>query len=288
MRIITLVARHGTTSYATALEDLDDFYARRLPAITRDTIVSDSALPEDFRGRLSANCVLIGGSNSEWEFSALDSAIHFLGKRILKFDFVHIVTSAFRQSYTTYLGRFDPSAMIAMRGRAAAIGHIDRYNSPVVSFGRETQSWLRSSFIFVPPVELLMLRTLVSVRDPKILFSGNPAEPFRGDAPIDESYRQNILGWLTGSGTGQGTAWHSRFALTMESLPRFEAKTLAILNEQALAIRLRAQGCATVDATWLATCIARNGADAVAKAPIPHWRHQLEDRDVDPVVFGDV
>ena len=68
------------------------------------------------------------------------------------------------------------------------------------------------------------------------------AAPFRADAPISDAYRRAILGWLTGDGTGQGVEWHSRFRLVESTLPLFESKTMAIMNEQLLTNRLRAQG----------------------------------------------
>jgi hypothetical protein len=77
--------------------------------------------------------------------------------------------------------------------------------------------------------------------------------------------------------------WHSRFRLEATTLAEFEAKALAILNEHALTIRMRTQGCAPVDATWLATQVARVGAVAVAGGPIPDWREQLAGRDLDAV-----
>src|SRR5258708_32087758 len=122
-----------------------------------------------------------------------------------------------------------------LRGRAAAVGHIDYYNDPVIigafsgkvgtgfpkenatSIGSPEQSlrsWLRSSFVFLPPAELRLLGSLVSIDDPQSLFSGDPESPFRGDAPLSANYRQYIIGWLTGRGTGQGVEWHSRFSLT--------------------------------------------------------------------------
>ena len=283
LRIVTIVARHGDTTYRNALDELDRFYARFLPEMRRETIVSDNSRAETYRERLSETGFLIGGSNSAWEFSAWDSAVAFLGRRILDFDFVHLVTSAFQQLYAAYLERFDTRMLAAVRGRAVAVGHIDRYNEPVRMFGRVSQSWLRSSFLFLPPAELRLLGSLVSVTDGAALFSGDPANPFRADAPLDHGYRENILGWLTGDGTGQGTMWHSRFKLDQETLALFEAKTLAILNEHALTIRLRAQGCASVDATWLATRMARFGGTGVLQEAIPHWRDQLAGRDVDAV-----
>ena len=107
--------------------------------------------------------------------------------------------------------------------------------------------------MFLPPAELKMLGSLISVAEPVGLFSGDPEAPFRPDAPLSENYRGYLLGWLTGEGTGQGVEWHSRFTLSHDTLPQFQDKVIAILNEHMFSIRLRAQGCAMVDATWLAT-----------------------------------
>jgi hypothetical protein len=60
----------------------------------------------------------------------------------------------------------------------------------------------------------------------------------------------------------------------------FEAKAMAIINEQVLSARLRAQGCALIDATWLATRRARLPTDDVLDV-IPSWRRQITARDVD-------
>jgi hypothetical protein len=283
MRIATLFCRHGSTKYRLAIDQLDDFYVRRLPDVDRELVLIDNSLPETYREPLGERRTLIGGSNRAWEFSAWDSGLAFLGERLLGFDFVHLVTSAFGELYTRYIERFDISLLGGVRGRAAAVGHIDQYNEPVQLFGRISQSWIRSCFFFVPAVELRLLGSLVSITDGTAFFSGNPANPFRPDAPLCPIYRDYIIGWLTGAGTGQGVIWHSRFALDTETLPLFEAKVLTVLNEHALSLRLRAQGCAMVDATWLAAQL--GSMVGVKKQPgeWPHWRDQLARRDVDAV-----
>jgi len=134
--------------------------------------------------------------------------------------------------------------------------------------------------MFLPPAELRLLGSLVSIDDQASFFSGNPDAPFRSSAPLSANYQKYILDWLTGSGTGQGVEWHSRFGLTPESLAFFEAKAAAILNEQMLSVRLRAQGCALVDATWLATRRIRSPAGHPLDA-IPSWRRQVTTRDTD-------
>jgi len=130
-----------------------------------------------------------------------------------------------------------------------------------------------------------MLGSLVTVSDQTAFFTGNPEIPFRGDAPLSANYRQYLLDWLTGAGTGQGVEWHSRFVLSPETLAWFQSKVITILNEHLLSIRLRAQGCAMVDATWLAT----RGKDLIAAGKplvaISSWRRQLIEKDTDAVPF---
>jgi hypothetical protein len=281
MRIVTLLARHGTETYTDAVEMIDALFARQLPEVARDLLVIDNTLPPHHHETLGPGRTLIGASNAHWEFSAWDSGIAWLAGRIDDYDFVHLATSAFHMLYTDYLARFDAGMLERVRGRATAVGHIDYYDEPVTFGDRALRSWLRSSFVFLPPAELRLLGSLVSIADPRRLFSHDPVVPFRADAPLSPNYRDYIVGWLTGpAGTGQGTEWHSRFALTPSSLARFEAKATAILNEQLLSSRLRTQGCALVDATWLATRHAQLAPDEPLGA-FPGWRWQITARDKD-------
>jgi hypothetical protein len=281
MRILTLLARHGTATYGDAVETIDALFSRQMPDVAHDLLVVDNALPEQHREALGPGRSLIGGSNAHWEFSAWDSGIAWLGARLDQYDYVNLATSAFRMLQPAYLDRFDAGILERVRGRAVAVGHIDYYDEPVTFADRSLRSWLRSSFVVLPPTELRLLGSLVGIADPRPLFSGDSASPFRPDAPLSKSYRDYIVGWLTGpTGTGQGVEWHSRFELTQASLARFEAKATAILNEQLLSSRLRAQGCAPVDATWLATRHARLAPDQPLGV-IPGWRWQVTARDTD-------
>lgn len=276
-RILTLLARHGVDKYADALAEVQSLFQRQMPEATHSVLVIDNTLPLSHHEQLEPNVRIIGSSNIAWEFSAWDSGIRFMWHRLGEYDLVNFATSAFRQLYVRYLESFDLNMLSLLRGRAAAIGHIDYYNEPVSLLHYGSQAWLRSSFIILPANEIKLLRNVVSVTDRSRFFSGDPAAPFRADAPVSAGYRRNILGWLTGEGTGQGTAWHSRFDLNEETLPFFESKTLAIFNEQMLSNRLRAQGSALVDATWLATRALVHGDKPIDR--IPNWRHQITARD---------
>ena len=146
----------------------------------------------------------------------------------------------------------------------------------------QSQHWARSCFFMLPPAEVRQLKTLVSLADRAALFSGRPEAPFRVDAPLSATYRRYITDWLTGADIGQGVEWHSSFALTEATLPAFERKTLCILNEHQLAVRLRAGGCRLVDVTWLSSQLSRGGPGSVAwHTP---WDEQLAGRDRDALV----
>jgi hypothetical protein len=281
MRVLTLFVRHGTAKYGDALDELRTFQRSRLPSVHHDFLVIDNG-PGELSTVGTPGGEVIRGSNQFWEFSAWDDGLRYVGSRAQDYDFVHLVTSAFRTLYTRYIDRFDLGMLERVAGRGVAVGHIDYYNDPVELLGYPARAWIRSSFFFVPPAELATLGSLVGVAEPSRFFSGDPAKPFRADAPLSENYQRYIFDWLTGPGTGQGVTWHSRFTLSRETLPFFEAKAMAMLNEQMLAVRLRRQGCALVDATWLATWIAQSG-NSEELGPIPHWRIQLAQRDTDSV-----
>ena len=95
MRIVTLLARHGTTKYADAIENIDELFAHQLPKIQRELVVIDNTLPEDYAESVDRGRTLIGSSNVHWEFSAWDRGIAYLGRRIETYDLVHLATSAF-------------------------------------------------------------------------------------------------------------------------------------------------------------------------------------------------
>lgn len=283
LRLACLFVRYGGEKYPQSLSRLQEYYRQRLPGCQPHFVIVDNALPTSVSIKVDDATSLIGGDNTYREFTGWDAGIAHLGRRIAAFDLVHLVTEAFDTLYTSYIDRLDERVVQAIVGRSAVVGHVDYYNQPVSLLGRQSEYWLRSSFVFVPASELRILGSLVSVGARGDLFSGDPRAPFASGAPISTQYQRYILDWLTGEGTGQGVTWHSRFELTRESLPMFEAKCLAILNEHGLTMRLRAQGCHIVDAHWLASQLVGRTSQQLP-TPFPSWRHQLAGRDVDPVV----
>ena len=121
------------------------------------------------------------------------------------------------------------------------------------------------------------LGSFVSIPDGSAFFSGDPAAPFRPDAPLSRRYQDYLIEWITGQDIGQGVTWHSTFQLTAETFRSFEGKALSIMQEHLLAVRLRAMGCRVTDVTWLATALKNGGASAVRWST--PWQEQLANRD---------
>ncbi|WP_421699051.1 hypothetical protein [Ancylobacter sp.] len=272
MNILSLFVRHGTEKYPHAHEELLGYYAERLSSARIDCVIIDNALPEGTRDRQADGTWLLSGSNACWEFSAWERALETFRPDLTRYDFVHFVTSAYRQLYTAYIERIDMTLLANLLGRDVMLGHIDSYGDPVDFLGCKSQAWLRSCFLFGSPATLRRLGSIVSLRDPGVWFSGNAAAPFRDDAPLSREMQAHIVGWLT----GRETTWHSRFDLTPQTLPFFEAKAFAILNEHALTQRLIGQGTSVVDATWLSALL--GGASGAQASSLIDWRSQLRER----------
>ncbi len=283
-RVLTLLARFGTATYPNADTELADIFRRQMPGVDRTVVIVDNALPCGVAHQSNAGFV-IGGDNSAREFSAFDRAIEFVGSDIWSYDLVHFATSAFNQLHVAYLDRFDTDLLDALADRSVCAGHLDCYNEPIEVLTYHSQHWVRSCFFFLPPTEVKALGSFVSVADGGQFFSGNPDEPFLADAPINRRYRDYITEWLIGRDIGQGVKWHSSFALTPQTLPEFEQKARAILNEQLLGIRLRALGCHLVDVTWLSTMLQHKQTSEISWTT--PWREQLVARERDSVVVPD-
>ncbi len=284
MRVLTLLLRYGTAKYPEAESQIEDIFARQMPEVDRRTLIVDSALPPEHKEVVGPDRTVIGADNRFSEWSAADQGIEFLGQEIWSYDLVHLATAAFNTLYTAYLERFSMAMLRAIAGRPVCLGHIDCYNEPVRLLSFYSQHWLRTSFVFLPPTELKALGSLVAFRDSARLFSGDPNSPFRADAPLSQNYRGYIYDWLTGGDIGQGVQWHSGFGLTQATLPYFQQKTLAILNEHLFSLRLRAMGCRLIDVNWMASRLLLHPGE-----PIPWtlgWRDQLAERQFDKLVLA--
>ena|SRR5215213_106624 len=275
-RVLTLLAQHGTERYANARELLLEMMHNNMPDTRQHIVVVDNSLDSDVRKVDGEGIEIIGASNNDWEFSAWDIGIDYVRPMLENFDLVLLATSAFNRYDPKHLSLIGDAMLRWQVGKPVALGHIDFFNDPVECLNTTLQAWLRSSFILAPPELLTQLGSLVSIEGSVPLFSGHAHAPFSEDAPISRNYQRYLLGWLTGHGTDQGIEWHSRFDLNSESLPLFESKAKAILNEQMMTQRLVSCGCKIADISWLAGKL-RSDPKALLD-DVPGWQIQLASR----------
>jgi hypothetical protein len=278
MRILTIFVRYGQTSYPDSFERLQTFYLKNFKGIDPDFIIVDNELPINSHLQAQSNVCIIGGSNKYWEFSGFDDAVSYIGKNILNYDVVHIVTSAFGELYTDYIDKISISMLIKLNNRSFVLGHIDHYNDEVLMLDNPFQCWIRSCFFFIKPADLLLLGKFVSITNGDHIYSQDFRAPFNRPSVLSDNYQAYLLNWLTSDGTGQGVQWHSKFDLSNETLGYFKAKSLNIQQEHMLSIRFRRAGINLIDATWLYGFLKVKPNLLSKSYRFPLWKDQVRDR----------
>ena len=271
MKILCLFVRHGTSAYPEALSQLDAWYERHGLRASRTLWIIDNALPVNTAPMpLAPDVLLRSGDNAAWEFSAWDRVRQEC--RPESGLLLHFVTSAFNTLYTGYLEHFHPMMLEYVAKYNTALGHIDCYDRPVALAGHMSASWIRTCFFFMRAEAALSLPPWASFTNPSMLFESPGSTRFRHDAPLSEDYRKHISTWLKGHVMG-GYSWHSPVGSGPTEIARFQRKSLAILNEHHLAIKLRSAGIHPVDFCWLHDQMRRH----TASAP-PTEAEQLKER----------
>jgi len=274
MKVLCLFVRHGSERYPNALAQLDAWYARQGLLDQRILWVIDNSLPAGTPPtQLGPASFLRAGDNRAWEFSGWASAIED-ARAVPDIEIVHFVTSAFNTLYTGYLGHFRPEMLSYVAARRVCLGHIDAYPTPVTIRGTASSSWIRTCFFFLSRELALSPRPWVGFAEESQIFLEGHARCFRPDAPLSADYQDRITHWLEGGEQG-GHQWHSAIGSGEEESQRFRQKTLAILNEHQLSIRLRSEGIALTDFCWtwtLSTPLA-----STWNSP-PDWIDQLRAR----------
>lgn len=278
MRILTIFVRYGTASYSDSFENLQSYYLRNFSGISPDYIIVDNELPVDYRSQVNSTLCIIGGSNKFWEFSAFDEAVSYVGMKILNYDVVHMVTSAFGELYTDYIDKISINTLLKINARSYVLGHIDHYNEEVYMLDNPFQCWIRSCFFFIRPTDLLLLGKFVSIEKSDYIYSQDFRAPFSNPSVLSDNYQAYILSWLTSDGTGQGVQWHSKFELSEETLSFFKAKSLTILQEHMLSIRFKQAGINLVDATWIYGSLKAKPYLLSKEYKFPSWKIQVMNR----------
>lgn len=250
MHILVLFVQYGETKYPHAVADFRAIMATQLPECHYDMVVIDNALPTTYQ-EYKGDILYTGGDNSYWEFSAWDSALERLGEQIQGYDFVCLTTSALLALGAEHTQFLSTARLREAQKKECVLGKLDYAGEQLELNSLSFHSWLRTSLVFIAPRQLISVGELTVFRDKSRFFSGDASHPFLIHCGLNAALQTKIKTWLTDSDIG----YHSSFSLTAESLGYFEEKTLAILNEYMLTLRLRTLGIGIVD---LALCVNPN------------------------------
>ena len=265
MKILCLFVRHGTAQYPEALTELDQWYQRHSLINERTLWIIDNALEPNCLPQLVAPAThLRPGSNHAWEFSAWDRTLAEAAAEGISYDIVHFVTSAFNTLYNEYLKHFRRDMLDYTLARNTCLGHLDSFPELMQLEDETFQTWVRTCFFFLTRTSIQKLPRLATYQDPDRFFVAPDSREFRPDAPLGLAYQRHIRAWLEGQEIG-GHSWHSPVRQGKEENVRFQRKTLAILNEQRLAITLRRAGIRLADFCWLFSL--RNAPFSAEMAP---------------------
>lgn len=246
-KLSLIVTQFDRRRYPEAIEELIAS-TRRLQPIVTTLVVVDNGNEGDWRHHVTDRFFHIGGDNSAWEFSAFDRGVAFLEEIGHETDVFAFVTDAFQGYGTEYWRQLNPEGVAFAHNWQAAVGLVDSFLVELEALGLRYERYLRSSFLILPKAFYGKLAPLATALPEDLIWSGDPHQPFRPDAPISLALRERLLAWLTRSRDAElSESWHSSFTLNDTTLPLFEAKARAILREHLLSARLQQLGLPAYD-----------------------------------------
>jgi len=245
LNVLCLYLRYGTSDYRESALELRGWHESKMANARVTTWIIDNKIEGEFDGvDLTTGFRLLSGDNTQREFSGFQKILLQHRKEIESYDVVHFVTSAFNTLFIGYLDYFSMDCLPLIAHRPICLGHLDSYDKPVQIDGSSSQSWIRTCFFFMSPESVYSISGLVSFADERRFVDEDGR--FLADNGLSENYKNYIDRWLSGEKM-QGVSWHSRIA----DGRAFQGKTLAILNEHMLSIKLRKAGINLVDFYWL-------------------------------------
>lgn len=267
--LVCLLARAGATRSPGAEQRVSDLLARQFPSADRRFQVCDV---EPLEPENSEPWPVLHVVTEDREFGAWVGGVSHLGQDVTQATTAIVTTAAFDRQYSAYLELFTDK-WTAYLDEPTAIGHIDYYNDPIVIDGIASQCWMRTSFVMLPGYLLPeVLDAAVPLPAEEDLFGDDPSHPIIGDF-VSDNYKQYLISWLTGEGTGQGVRWHSSRTLAEQGMYEFRMKVRSILREHLFTVKVRQLGATVWDATYLSAATAPDrGLD---------WRDQLARRPRD-------
>ncbi|MBJ18136.1 MAG: hypothetical protein CL933_01815, partial [Deltaproteobacteria bacterium] len=273
--LTAILSQYDRQRFAGAVEALVGIL-EAMETVDYRIIVVDNREERSGSSSITERLYHIGGDNSNREFSAFDRGLSFARSQGFHQEVFLLVTDAYMAYGKGFLELINQDVVQAAIKWQACIGWVDAFPHPVGYFGREYREWIRSSFVFVPAEHVSSIEPLAYPIPAESIFSGEPNQPFVDDSPISERLQRYLCEWLlerdeTESELEEG--WHSKFKLTGETYPNFEAKVTAILREQLLSVRLREAGVPVFDFRLFPLLAREEGTNPIGlDAPPEEWQ----------------
>ncbi len=240
-QVTVVLVQYDRKKYAGALEGLLAVLSP-LQNISFRVLLVDNAEPGEWHHELTDQLTHIGGDNSSWEFSAFDNGLAFAREQEIEQDLFLLVTDAYAAYGSEFLDLIDEDVIDAALSWKACIGWVDAAPEELALYGSHYREWIRTSFVFVPTDLIRQIEPLAYAIDEKAVFGGNAQHLFVEDSPVGAELQQFMREWLLEQPDGKHSLpeqWHSKFELTDENYPLFQAKACTIIREHMLSVRLR-------------------------------------------------
>jgi hypothetical protein len=263
--LAVILAQYDRSTYEDALPRLMGVVDKLRP-VSSSVVVVDNREEGGWAHQVSRRLHHIGGDNRAWEFSAFDRGVDWIATQGFEPEVYAFVTDAFLRYGDEYLDLVDVNVIDWCVQLGACIGWVDSFMESCTVLGLQNDSWLRTSFVFLPKSAVGRVSPLAVPLDDAEIFGATSQEPFQPEAPISNNLRGLILEWLTanqGSDLRGDDVWHSRFELNDETYDFFKDKARALLREQLLSARIRNARIAAYDYRLVRKFVELGGAGSI-------------------------
>jgi hypothetical protein len=184
---------------------------------------------------LDRDTAIIGGDNSDWEFSGWQKALHLLEEKIRgNYDPIVFVNDSFMNYGGCFLEERTYAELEESHKSGALTGVVDKSDLDMRVSGYDVGSWIRSN-AFIMPVDLAYsVQPLNHINEGNIdLYIGRECggEYFAKNADVSKDLREHMIQWLE-------KHWHKRFSIK-SNRGLFRQKAKAMLNEKIMTAKVR-------------------------------------------------
>lgn len=243
-RLRAVIVEQDRVQFEGAVERLIGLL-ERLDGVDWSLVVVDNGRRQEQREaseqRVTSRLSFIGGDDVAREFSGYDRGVSIAIEPREQPDAWLFVSDAFLAHAEDILPLVDARAVELCVALDACVGWVDRAVEPVTLLETTYRDWLRSSFVFVPHVQLNKILPFAAELDEETWFNSEPDDPFSPIAPLSDELKRYLLERLTnGNGRSPQHEPHTVSESDESRFTRFRETASAILREHLLSMRIRA------------------------------------------------